>query len=103
MRQRVDEFHCAKRARKKHKVETKPRAMLPQDLRSISLMDKHITKCLYGQDYEYNTSLRVIGAALHMAAKGISLEGAEGGEGESQVHGEAIDQRHGLQSIPHWT
>jgi hypothetical protein len=29
-------------------------------------MDKHITKCLYGQDYEYNTSLRVIGAALRM-------------------------------------
>jgi hypothetical protein len=47
-------------------VETKPRAVFPQDLRVISLMDKHITKCLYGQDYEYNTSLRVIGAALRM-------------------------------------
>jgi hypothetical protein len=30
------------------------------------LMDKHITKHLYGQDYEYNTSVRVIGAALRM-------------------------------------
>jgi hypothetical protein len=29
-------------------------------------MDKHITKSLYGLDYEYNTSLRVIGAALRM-------------------------------------
>jgi hypothetical protein len=29
-------------------------------------MDKHITKCLYGKDYKYNTSLRVIGAALRM-------------------------------------
>jgi hypothetical protein len=53
-------------ARKKRKVETKPRAVLPRDLRAISLMDKHITKHLYGQDYDYNTSLRVIGAALHM-------------------------------------
>jgi hypothetical protein len=29
-------------------------------------MDKHITKHLYGHDYEYHTSLRVIGAALRM-------------------------------------
>jgi hypothetical protein len=29
-------------------------------------MDKHITKCLYGQDYDYNTSLRVVVAALRM-------------------------------------
>jgi hypothetical protein len=29
-------------------------------------MDKQITKHLYGQDYEYNTSLRVIGVALCM-------------------------------------
>jgi hypothetical protein len=53
-------------ARKKRKVETNPRAVFPQDLRAISLIDKHITKCSYGQDYKYNTSLRVIGAALRM-------------------------------------
>jgi hypothetical protein len=35
-------------------------------LHTIVLMDKHITKCLYGQDYEYDTSLRVIGATLRM-------------------------------------
>jgi hypothetical protein len=52
--------------RKKQKTESKPRALLPTDLRAILLMDKHITKHLYGQDYEYNTSLRVIGAALRM-------------------------------------
>jgi hypothetical protein len=66
-------------------------------------MDKHIPKRLYGQDYEYNTSLRVIGAALRMQKGAISPEGAEGREGESQVQREATDQRHGLQSIPHWT
>jgi hypothetical protein len=52
--------------RKKQKTESKPRALLPTDLRAISLMDKHITKSLYGLDYEYNTSLRVIGVAMHM-------------------------------------
>jgi hypothetical protein len=53
--------------RKKQKTETKPQTLLlPNDLRAISLMDKHITKSLYGLDYEYNTSLRVIGAALRM-------------------------------------
>jgi hypothetical protein len=30
------------------------------------LMDKQITKSLYGLDYEYNTSLRVIGVALRI-------------------------------------
>jgi hypothetical protein len=40
--------------------------MLPQDLRAIALMDQHITRSLYGLDYEYNTSLRVVGAALRM-------------------------------------
>jgi hypothetical protein len=49
---------------KKQKTETKPRAVLPSNLHSIVIMDKHITKALFGQDYEYNTSLRVIGAAL---------------------------------------
>jgi hypothetical protein len=29
-------------------------------------MDKHITKSLYGLDYDYNTTLRVVGAALRM-------------------------------------
>jgi hypothetical protein len=54
------------KVRKKQKMETKPRAVMPSNLHSIVIMDKHITKCLYGQDYEYNTSLRVIGAALQM-------------------------------------
>jgi hypothetical protein len=40
--------------------------MLPTRLHTIVLMDNHITKSLYGLDYEYNTSLRVIGAALSM-------------------------------------
>jgi hypothetical protein len=48
---------------------TKPRALLPNDFRAISLMDKHITKSLYGLDYEYNTSLRIIGAALQKVGK----------------------------------
>jgi hypothetical protein len=55
-----------RKAKKKQKPEHKPRAMLPSNLHSIIIMDKHITKALYGQDYEYNTSLRVIGAALRM-------------------------------------
>jgi hypothetical protein len=50
----------------KAKPEHKPRAVLPTNLHSIVIMDNHITKALYGQDYKYNTSLRVIGAALHM-------------------------------------
>jgi hypothetical protein len=54
------------KARKKQKTETKPRAVLPSNLHSIVIVDKHITKCLYGQDYEYNTSLRVLGVALRM-------------------------------------
>jgi hypothetical protein len=41
-------------------------AVFPKDLRAIILMDKHITKCLYGQDYDYNTSVRVVGVALRM-------------------------------------
>jgi DUF438 domain-containing protein len=55
-----------RKARKNQKPEHKPRAVLPFNLHSIVIMDKHITKALYGQDYEYNTSLRVIGAALRM-------------------------------------
>jgi hypothetical protein len=54
------------KARKKQKPEHKPRAMLPSNLHTTMLMDKHITKFLYGQDYKYNTSLMVIGAALCM-------------------------------------
>jgi hypothetical protein len=38
--------------------------VLPTRLHTIMLMDNHITKSLYGLNYEYNTSLRVIGAAL---------------------------------------
>jgi hypothetical protein len=55
-----------RKARKKQKLEHKPRAVLPSNLQSIVIMDKHITKALDGQDYEYNTSLRVIGVALRM-------------------------------------
>jgi hypothetical protein len=54
--------------RKKQRTETKPRAVLPSNLHSIVIMDKHITKCLYGQDYKYNTSLRVIEALLMQKA-----------------------------------
>jgi hypothetical protein len=61
-------------ARKKRKVETKPRAVFPQDLRAIISMDKCITKCLYGQDYDYDTSLRVVGAALRMQKGGYNLQ-----------------------------
>jgi hypothetical protein len=86
---------------KKRKVETKPRAMIPQDLRAIALMDKHITKHLYGQDYEYNTSLRVIGVALHMQKGYLQKVQRVGKEKAKSI--KATDQRHGLQSIPHWT
>jgi hypothetical protein len=56
-----------RKARKKlRQPEVKPHALLPHDLRAILLMEKHITKCLYGQDSEYNISLRVVGVALRM-------------------------------------
>jgi hypothetical protein len=63
---RVSPHESIRNGRKKQKTETKPRAVLPSNLHSIVIMDKHITKALNGQDYEYNTSLRVIGTALHM-------------------------------------
>jgi hypothetical protein len=63
---RVSHCELVQKVRKKQKPEHKPRAVLPSNLHTIVLMDKHITKCLYGQDYEYNTTLRVIGAALRM-------------------------------------
>jgi hypothetical protein len=40
--------------------------VLLANLHSIVIMDKHITKCLLGQDYDYNASLRVVGVALRM-------------------------------------
>jgi hypothetical protein len=52
--------------RKKQKTETKKHAVLPSNLHSVVIMDKHITQCLLGQDYDYNASLRVVGAALRM-------------------------------------
>jgi hypothetical protein len=52
--------------RKKQKTETKKRALLPTKLHTIVMMDKHITKCLLGQDYDYNASRRVVGVALQM-------------------------------------
>jgi hypothetical protein len=42
------------RAQKKQRTEVKPRAVLPSNLHAIVMMDKHITKCLYGLDYDYN-------------------------------------------------
>jgi hypothetical protein len=55
------------KARKKQKTEVKKRALLPtKKLHTIVMMDKHITKCLLGQDYDYNASLRLVGAALWM-------------------------------------
>jgi hypothetical protein len=53
-------------ARKKQRLESKPHAVMPSNLHSVVIMDKHIPKCLLGQDYDYNASLRVVGAALHM-------------------------------------
>jgi hypothetical protein len=55
---RVSPCELVRNVCKKQKTESKPWALLPTDLRAILLMDKHITKHLYGQDYEYNTSLR---------------------------------------------
>jgi hypothetical protein len=63
---RVSPCELVRNVHKKQKTQSKPRALLPTDLRVILLMDNHITKSLYGLDYEYNTSLRVIGAALCM-------------------------------------
>jgi hypothetical protein len=63
---RVSPRETIRNGRKKQKTKTKPRALLSSNLHSIVIMDKHITKALYGQDYEYNTSIRVIGAALRM-------------------------------------
>jgi hypothetical protein len=62
----VSPCKSARNVCKKQKTETKPRAVLPSNLHFIVIMDKQITKALYGQDYKYNTSLRVIGAALRM-------------------------------------
>jgi hypothetical protein len=63
----ISPHELVQKARKKQKPEHKPRAVLISNLHSsIVIMDKHITKALYGQDYKYNTSLRVIGAALRM-------------------------------------
>jgi hypothetical protein len=59
--------------RKKQRVETKPRAVLPCDLRAIVLMDKHISKVLHGHDYDKYLSLRVVGAAVRMQ-KGYLLK-----------------------------
>jgi hypothetical protein len=45
---------------------TKKHAVLPSNLHSIVIMNKHITQCLLGQDSDYNASLRVVRAALRM-------------------------------------
>jgi hypothetical protein len=55
-----------KLVRKKRKVETKPRAVMPSNLHSIVIMDKRISQALRGQYYDYNALLRFIGAALRM-------------------------------------
>jgi hypothetical protein len=49
---RVSPRESVRKARKKQKPEHKPRAVLPSNLHSIVIMDKHITQALYGQDYE---------------------------------------------------
>jgi hypothetical protein len=100
---RVLPRESVRNGQKKQKTVTKKRAMLPSNLHSIVIMDKHITQCLLVQDYDYNASLRVVGAALRMQKSASSPEAAEGRQGESQVCGEAPDQRHGLQPIPYWT
>jgi hypothetical protein len=51
---------------KKQKTETKPRAVLPSNLHSIVIMNKHISKVLHGHDYDKNLSIRVVGAAVWM-------------------------------------
>jgi hypothetical protein len=60
--------------KKKQRTEVSPRAVLPTSLHTTiaMMMDKHITKCLYGQDYDYNASLRGIGAALWRCRRIIS-------------------------------
>jgi very-short-patch-repair endonuclease len=62
----VHEFVQCKMRRKKERLETKPRAVLPCNLRAIVLMDKHISHCLHGHDYDKNLSLRVVGDAVQM-------------------------------------
>jgi hypothetical protein len=69
--------------RKKAKSTPKVMAVYSKDLRALILMDKYITKCLYGQDYDYNTSLRVVGAALHMQ-KGYLQRVAKLGKGRGR-------------------
>jgi hypothetical protein len=92
--QRVSPRESIRKARKKQKPELKPCAVLPSRLHTIMLMDKHITEALYGQDYEHNKSLRVIGAALR--CKRVISRSCKVGEGERESGGEAPDQRHGL-------
>jgi very-short-patch-repair endonuclease len=60
------EFVLHKMRKKKQRLETKPRAILPSNLRAIILMDKHISKVLHRHDYDRNLSLRVVGAAVRM-------------------------------------
>jgi hypothetical protein len=87
---RVSPRESIRKAMKKQKPEHKLRAVLPSNLHSIVIMDKHITKALYGQDYEYNHR----SSPAH--AEESSREGAKVGEGEREAGGEAPDQRHGL-------
>jgi hypothetical protein len=84
-----------RKARKKQKPKHKPRAVLPSNLHTIMLIDKHITMCLYGQDYKYSTSLRVIGAALCMQ-KGHLQKVAKLGKIKGRLVEKPLDQRHGL-------
>jgi hypothetical protein len=63
---RVSPRELVRNMRKKQKTETKPCAVMPAKLHTIVMMDKHISNLLHGQDYDYNASLRVIGAALRM-------------------------------------
>jgi hypothetical protein len=86
----------------KDRDQAKSRVSL--QLHAIVLMDKHITKCLHGHDYDRNLSLNVERADVWMQ-KGHLLQKLQrvGKEKAKYVAGEAPDQRHHLQSFPHWT
>jgi hypothetical protein len=82
------------KARKKQRLESRTGSVMLANLHSaVVIMDKHITKCLLGQDYDYNASLRVVGAALRMQKahlqKVAKLRKIKG----KQASGETLDQR----------
>jgi hypothetical protein len=68
------EFVLRETSKKKQRLETKPKAILPNNLRAIILMDKHISKVLHRHDYDRNLSLRVVGAAVSIGTQDAPRE-----------------------------